>query len=67
MNVLGANVAKGLIEAQALDEVLTIITPVMLGDGVRLFDHPGGTQVKLERTHFSTAEHATNIWYQVKY
>ncbi|RSM81221.1 deaminase [Kibdelosporangium aridum] len=67
VNVLGANVARGLIEAQALDEVLTIITPVMLGDGVRLFDHPGGTQVKLERIRFSATEDAVNIWYRVKY
>lgn len=25
------------------------IAPILLGDGVRLFDHPGGTNVRLER------------------
>jgi dihydrofolate reductase len=31
-----------------LDEVLVCIAPVLLGDGVRLFDHPGGATVALE-------------------
>ncbi|QIZ39035.1 dihydrofolate reductase family protein [Saccharopolyspora sp. ASAGF58] len=48
VSVLGANVAKQLIEAGLLDEILVWITPVLLGDGVRLFDHPGGTNIKLE-------------------
>ncbi|WP_190812531.1 dihydrofolate reductase family protein [Saccharopolyspora pogona] len=48
VSVLGANVAKQLIEAGLLDEILVWITPVLLGDGVRLFDYPGGTNIKLE-------------------
>ena len=47
VNVLGANVAAQCLEAGELDEVLAIIAPVLLGDGVRLFDHPGGTNVRL--------------------
>lgn len=66
VNVMGATVARELLAAGALDEVLTVITPVMLGDGVRLFDHPGGTQVKLERLRFSTTEDAVNVWYRIK-
>ncbi|MEV4320531.1 dihydrofolate reductase family protein [Actinocrispum sp. NPDC049592] len=48
VSVLGADVARQLIEAGLLDEILVAITPVLLGDGVRLFDHPGGTKVRLE-------------------
>lgn len=48
VNVLGANVAAQCIEAGMLDEVLVLVAPILLGDGVRLFDHPGGTQVRLE-------------------
>ncbi len=33
----------------------------MLGDGVRLFDHPGGTTVKLERLSLTHAPPATNL------
>lgn len=48
VNVLGANVAKQCLEAGVLDEVLVLIAPVLLGDGVRIFDQPGGTRIALE-------------------
>lgn len=41
VNLLGADVARQCLEAGELDEVLTFIAPVLLGDGTRLFDHPG--------------------------
>jgi hypothetical protein len=37
------------------------IAPVLLGDGVRMFDHPGGTNVKLERLGLTQAPGATNL------
>ena len=48
--VLGANVAKQCLEADLLDGVLVHLTPVLLGDGVRLFSRPGGAPIRLERT-----------------
>jgi dihydrofolate reductase len=48
--VLGANVARQCIEAGLIDEVLVHITPVLLGDGVRLFDRTGGEPIWLKRT-----------------
>jgi dihydrofolate reductase len=48
--VLGANVARQCLEAGLIDELLVHITPVLLGDGVRLFDRPGGDPIWLERT-----------------
>ncbi|KAB2345668.1 dihydrofolate reductase family protein [Actinomadura rudentiformis] len=65
VNVMGADIARQCVEMGALDEVLTIIVPVLLGDGVRLFEHPGGTNVKLERVHQSEVPHATNLWFRV--
>ncbi|MFI6318709.1 dihydrofolate reductase family protein [Nonomuraea sp. NPDC050556] len=65
VNVLGADTARQCLEAGELDEVLTLIAPVMLGDGVRLFHHPGGAEVRLERTHVSHVPHAVNVWYRV--
>jgi dihydrofolate reductase len=65
VNVLGASTARQCLEAGVLDEILVLIAPVLLGDGVRLFDHPGGTNVKLERLSLSEAPRATNIWYRV--
>ncbi|MEV7965462.1 dihydrofolate reductase family protein [Sphaerisporangium sp. NPDC088356] len=65
VNVLGAGVARQCIEAGVLDEILVLIAPVLLGDGVRLFDHPGGTNIKLERLSLSEAPGATNLWLRV--
>jgi dihydrofolate reductase len=65
VNVLGANVARQCLEAGVLDEILMIIAPVLLGDGVRIFDQPGGTKVQLECLSVSEAPGATNLWFRV--
>jgi dihydrofolate reductase len=65
VNVLGASVAQQCLEAGMLDEIFVCIAPVLLGDGVRLFDRPGGTDVKLERLSLSHAPNATNLWMRV--
>lgn len=62
VNVLGADTARQCLDAGVLDEILTFIAPVLLGDGVRLFDRPGGTNVRLERIRLTEAPHATNVW-----
>jgi dihydrofolate reductase len=60
VNVLGANVAAQCLDAGLLDEVLMFFVPVLLGDGVRMFDRPGGTNVRLAPIPGET-EH----WYRV--
>ena len=69
VNVIGAETARGCLGAGALDEVLTCIAPVLLGDGVRLFEHPGGTHVRLERVDLDPALGRTpltvNAWFRV--
>ena len=62
VNVLGADVARQCLEARLLDEVLLFFAPVLLGDGVRVLDVPGGTRVLLDRVPGET-EH----WYRVRY
>jgi dihydrofolate reductase len=65
VNVLGASVAQQCLDAGVLDEILVCIAPVLLGDGVRVFDRPGGTNVKLERISVTQAPQATNVWMRV--
>lgn len=60
VNILGAEVARHCLAAGLLDEILMFIAPVLLGDGVRVFEHPGGTTVRLEQLP-DTTEH----WYRV--
>lgn len=45
--VLGASVARGCIEAGLLDEIVVHVAPVLLGGGVRMFEHAGAEPVKL--------------------
>jgi dihydrofolate reductase len=65
VNLLGAEVARQCLDAGMIDEILVCVAPVLLGDGVRLLDHPGGTNVKLERISLTHAPKATNIWLRV--
>jgi dihydrofolate reductase len=65
VNVLGADVARQCLDAGALDEVLVAIAPVLIGDGVRLFEHPGGTNVKLEQFSVTHTPGVTNLWLRV--
>jgi dihydrofolate reductase len=65
VNVLGADVARQCIEIGALDDVLVLVAPVLLGDGVRLFEHPGGAEVLLERTGIEVEASVTNLWFRV--
>jgi dihydrofolate reductase len=65
VNILGADVARQCLEAGLVDEILVGIVPLLLGDGVRLFDLPGGTNIRLERIDLSQVELATNVWLRV--
>jgi len=62
VNVLGADVARQLIEAEELDEVMMFVAPVLLGDGVRMFEHSGGTEVGLRPLHASGER---TLWFEV--
>jgi dihydrofolate reductase len=64
VNVLGADVARQCLEAGLLDEILMIVAPVLLGDGVRVFEHPGGTNVRLERIDPHRVG-STSLWFRV--
>jgi dihydrofolate reductase len=65
VNVLGAEVARQCLDAGVLDEILVVIAPVLLGDGVRLFGRTGGTSVKLERLSLTHTPEVTNLWLRV--
>jgi dihydrofolate reductase len=65
VNVLGAEVARGCLELGELDEVLVLVAPILLGDGVRLFEHPGGTEVELERIGVEVEPVGTHLWFRV--
>jgi dihydrofolate reductase len=46
--VLGANTARQCLQEGLLDEIIVHVAPVLVGDGVRLFERAGGEPVKLD-------------------
>lgn len=48
VGVLGATIARQCLEAGLLDEVIVHVAPVLIGDGTRLFERPGGGPVRLD-------------------
>jgi dihydrofolate reductase len=51
VEVLSASIGAQLIRRSLIDEIDLHIAPVLLGDGIRLFDNPGGAPVRLDRVH----------------
>jgi riboflavin biosynthesis pyrimidine reductase len=62
--ILGPGLAKKVLDAGLLDEILVHVAPVLLGDGVRLFDPLGGANIKLEPT--GHAAQMTNLWMRIR-
>jgi dihydrofolate reductase len=65
VNILGADVARQCFDAGLVDEVLVMVAPVLLGDGTRLFEWPGGHQVDLVSRPTVDAAGVTSLWYDV--
>jgi dihydrofolate reductase len=65
VGVLGADVGRQCIEAGLLDEIFVSIVPVLLGDGVRMYDVTGGHRVRLERIALVGSPGATNVRFRV--
>ena len=66
INILGASIAAQCLRAGVLDEVVVSVLPVLLGDGTRLFAHPGGHLVRLEQLSVTHTSRVTNIRYRVE-
>jgi dihydrofolate reductase len=63
--VLGANVARQCLEAGLLDEIIVHVAPVLVGDGVRLFDRAGGEPVRLALISSEVEGETTVLRYSV--
>lgn len=63
--VLGANIARQCLEAGLLEEIIIHIAPVLVGDGVRLFERAGGEPVKLDPISSSDEGAMTVLRYAV--
>ncbi|MDQ5825820.1 MAG: dihydrofolate reductase family protein [Chloroflexota bacterium] len=61
----GANAAQQYLKAGLLDEIQIYLVPVLLGEGIRLFEHLGSEFVELERTQVIEAPGVTQLTFRV--
>ena len=61
----GAHIAQQFISAGSIDELQIHLVPVLLGEGLRLFDHICGKLVHLEKTSGVDAPDVTHLTFRV--
>ena len=64
LEVFSPTIGRQLLELGLIDEIDLHILPVLLGDGIRLYDHPGGKPVRLHRVGESEPRSAVNVRYR---
>jgi dihydrofolate reductase len=62
----GANVFQQYLKAGLVDELLIHVAPVLMGEGVRLFEGHIDGQVELERTQVLDSPTVTHLRYRVQ-
>lgn len=65
VSVCAANTAQQLLRAGKLDEIEVSVAPVLLGSGVRLFDHLGADPIELEQINAIESVGVTHLRYRV--
>ncbi len=62
----GATVIQQFIEAGLIDELQLHVVPVLLGDGIRLFESLDSDPIELERTRMVGSPDVTHLWFDVE-
>jgi dihydrofolate reductase len=63
--VSSANIMQQCLKAGLQDEIHIDLVPVLLGEGVRLFDDLGAAPIELERTRVVEAPGVTHLRFRV--
>jgi dihydrofolate reductase len=64
LEVFSPAIGRQLLERGLIDEIDLHIAPVLLGDGIRLYDNPGGVPVRLELSNGDDPSAAVNVRYR---
>lgn len=49
VEVFSADIGRQLLELGLIDEIDLHVAPILLGDGIRLYDNPGAAPIRLDR------------------
>ncbi|MEU8968516.1 dihydrofolate reductase family protein [Streptomyces monashensis] len=64
LEVFSPTIGRQLLERGLIDEIDLHIAPVLLGAGIRLFDNPGGTPVRLAQLDSDDCPAMVNLRYR---
>ncbi len=65
VGLLGASIARQCLERGLLDEIVVHLAPILLGDGTRMFDVPGGHRIKLGVAQVVSSGALTDLRFRV--
>lgn len=64
VEVFSPTIGRQLLELGLIDEIDLHIAPVLLGDGIRLYDNPGGAPIPLQPVDPDEAPAVVNVRYR---
>lgn len=64
LEIFSASIGHQLLRHGLVDEIELHIAPVLLGDGIRLFDNPDGAPIRLELLNGNDTTAAVNVRYR---
>ena len=63
--LLGASIDQQCLRAGLVDEIMIHLVPILLGEGIRLFDHLGAKPIELERTEIVSTAQVTSLRFRI--
>ena len=64
LEVFSPTIGRQLLQLDLIDEIDLHIAPILLGDGIRLYDNPGAKSLRLERVGDRDPTSAINVRYR---
>jgi dihydrofolate reductase len=64
LEVFSPTIGRQLLELGLIDEIDLHIAPILLGEGIRLYDNPGGKPIRLHRLGDGDPTAAVNVRYR---
>lgn len=65
VSLLGASIDQQCLKAGLVDEIVIHLVPILLGEGIRLFEHVGSESIELERTEVIATSGITSLRFRI--
>ena len=64
--MFSADIGRQLLDLGLVDEIDLHIAPVLLGDGIRLYDNPGGAPIHLDLVNHDDPTREVDLRYRLR-